>query len=84
MDPARLSKRTLEQLRKMSPEKRDRAKAIINRTQTPEARAKDAADRALLDREYKETGRIATVGAKTEPPKTRRPRGENRRSKKTG
>src|SRR5262249_15020091 len=64
MDPSRLSQRTLEALEKLPPEKRARAEAIIAQTQTPEARARDAADRALLDREYRETGRIATIGEK--------------------
>src|SRR5205814_5122438 len=64
MDPTRLSKRTLEALEKLPPEKRARAEAVIARTQTPEARAKDAADRAVLDREYRETGRITTIREK--------------------
>jgi transcriptional regulator with XRE-family HTH domain len=64
MDPSRLSKRTLAALEKLPPEKRARAEAIIAQTQTPEARARDAADRALLDREFRETGRIATMGEK--------------------
>jgi hypothetical protein len=61
MNPAKLSDRTREALEKLPPDKRARAKAIIAQTQTPEARAKDAADRAALDREFRETGRIATV-----------------------
>jgi hypothetical protein len=65
MDPTRLSKRTLEAMKKLSPGARARAETIIARTQTPESRAKDAADRAMLDREYRETGRIATLGEKT-------------------
>jgi hypothetical protein len=65
MDPTKLSQRTREALEKMPPEKRARAEAIIARTQTPEARSKDAADRAILDRECRETGQIATVGEKS-------------------
>jgi ribosome-binding protein aMBF1 (putative translation factor) len=64
MDPTRISKRTREALEKLPPDKRARAEAIIAQTQTPEARAKDAADRAILDREYRETGRIATISEK--------------------
>jgi ribosome-binding protein aMBF1 (putative translation factor) len=67
MDPTRLSQQTREALEKLPPEKRARAEAIIARTQTPEARAKDAADRALLDREFRESGRIATQAAKADP-----------------
>jgi ribosome-binding protein aMBF1 (putative translation factor) len=67
MDPTRLSKRTLEALKKLPPTARRRASAIIGRTQTPEYRAKDAADRAMLDREYRQTGRIGTMGEKVDP-----------------
>jgi ribosome-binding protein aMBF1 (putative translation factor) len=65
IDAARLSKRTLEALDKMPRDKRARIEAIIARSQTPEARAKSTADREMLDREYRETGRIATVTEKT-------------------
>jgi ribosome-binding protein aMBF1 (putative translation factor) len=61
MDASRISERTQRQLEKLSPEKRAKAEAAIARTQTPEYRAKVAADRVALDREYRETGRIATV-----------------------
>jgi ribosome-binding protein aMBF1 (putative translation factor) len=44
--------------------KRVRLEAIIARTQTPVARAESASDRHILDREYRETGRIATIGEK--------------------
>jgi ribosome-binding protein aMBF1 (putative translation factor) len=64
MDPTRLSQRTRDVLEEMPPAKRARVEAIVARTQTPEARAKDAADRAALDREDHETGRIATIGEK--------------------
>ena len=67
MDPNRLSKRTLEALEKLPAGKRARAESIIARTQTPEARPEDAADRAVLEREYRETGRIATIGEKVSP-----------------
>jgi len=49
----------------MPRDKRARIEAIIARSQTPEARAKSTADREMLDREYRETGRIATVSEKT-------------------
>ncbi len=64
MDPTRLSKRTLEALENLPADKRARAESIVARTQTPEARAQDAADRAVLEREYRETGRIAAIGDK--------------------
>jgi ribosome-binding protein aMBF1 (putative translation factor) len=62
VDPTRLSRRTLEALEKLPADKRARAEVIIARTQTPEARVRDASLRAVLDREYRETGRIATIG----------------------
>jgi transcription elongation GreA/GreB family factor len=64
MDPTKLSARSRKALEKLRPEKRARAEAIIAQTQTPEAREKDAADRAALEREYRQTGRIATVSEK--------------------
>ncbi len=67
MTTPRISDRTRAVLDKLPAEKRARAEAIIAQTQTPEARAIDAADRAMLDREYRETGRIATVGEKLDP-----------------
>src|SRR5271166_2288780 len=67
MTSPRISYRTRAVLEKLPDEKRTRAEAIITQTQTPEARARDAADRAILDREYRETGRIATVSEKLDP-----------------
>jgi len=67
VDATGLSKRTLEALEKMPRDKRVRVEAIIARTQTPEARAKSVADRDILDREYRETGRIATISEKANP-----------------
>ncbi|HKM51912.1 MAG TPA: helix-turn-helix transcriptional regulator [Isosphaeraceae bacterium] len=67
MNPNYLSERTREALEKLPPDKRRRAEAIIALTQTPEARANDTADRAILDREYRETGRIAGIGEKLDP-----------------
>jgi hypothetical protein len=64
VDPTRVSNRTLEALERLPADKRTRAESIIARTQTPEARARDAADRAVLEREYRETGRIAPIGDK--------------------
>src|SRR4051794_14319215 len=61
MDKNRISKRTRQQLEKLPPEKRARADAVLARIQTPEYRAREAADREALDREYRETGRIATI-----------------------
>jgi transcriptional regulator with XRE-family HTH domain len=67
MNPIRLSERTREALEKLPPDKRRRAEAIIALTQTPEARANDVADRAILDHEYRETGRIAGIGENLDP-----------------
>src|SRR3954447_6098439 len=67
MTSPRISERTRAALEKLPADKRARAEEIIARTQTPEARAKDAADRAILDREFAETGRIATVSEKLDP-----------------
>jgi DNA-binding phage protein len=67
IDSTRLSKRTIEALEKLTADKRERAEAIISRTQTSEARARNAAHVAVLDREYRETGRIATTGEKASP-----------------
>ena len=67
MDPTRLSRPTREALEKLPVDKRLRAEEAIARTQTPDARARDASDRAILDQEYRETGRIATIGEKIDP-----------------
>jgi len=67
MNPNQLSERTRKALEKLPPDKRRRAEAIIALTQTPEARSNDTADRAILDREYRETGRIAGIGGKLDP-----------------
>jgi ribosome-binding protein aMBF1 (putative translation factor) len=64
MDPTKISERTRRRLEELPPEKRVRAEAAIGRTQTPEFRARVAADRAILDREYRETGTISA----TRPP----------------
>src|SRR5262249_6138963 len=58
---AGLSERPGRQLDALPPEKRARALAIIARTQDPEYREREAADRAALDEEYRRTGRIATA-----------------------
>jgi ribosome-binding protein aMBF1 (putative translation factor) len=65
IDAARLSKRMLDALDKMPGDKRATIEAIVARSQTPDARAKSAANRDILDREYRETGRTATVSEKT-------------------
>jgi DNA-binding XRE family transcriptional regulator len=62
MEPLKGAERTRQQLEKLSPEKRAQAEAILDRTRTPEFRAEMAAARETLDREYRETGRISTVG----------------------
>jgi hypothetical protein len=67
MDSTRLSDRTRKALENLPPEDRARAEAIIAQTQTVEARAKDAADRLALEREYRQTRRIATVSEKATP-----------------
>ena len=67
MDPTRLSRRTREALENLPAEKRTLAEEAIARTQTLEARARDASDRALLDQEYRETGRIGTISEKVDP-----------------
>jgi DNA-binding phage protein len=67
MDPTRVSHRTLEALERLPADRRARAEAIVAQTQTAEARSQDASDGAILDREYRETGRIATVGSKVAP-----------------
>jgi hypothetical protein len=68
MDPNRLSQWTRDALVAMPPEKRSRIEAIIAKTQTPEARARSALHRDILDREYRETGRIATIGERAKSP----------------
>ena len=67
MTSPRISHRTRAVLEKLPDEKRTRAEAIIAQTQTPESRASDAAARAILDRGYRETGRIATLSEKLDP-----------------
>ncbi len=49
----------------MPRDKRATIEAIVARSQTPEARAKSAANRDILDRECRKSGRIATVSEKT-------------------
>lgn len=67
MNPNQLSDRTRESLANLPPDKSRRAEAIIALTQALEARANDAADRAILGREYRDTGRIAGIGEKLDP-----------------
>jgi ribosome-binding protein aMBF1 (putative translation factor) len=67
MDGAKISDRTRRQLEQLPPEKREKAQANVARTQTPEYRAREAADREALDREQRETGRIATVKGSLAP-----------------
>jgi hypothetical protein len=64
MDASKLSDRTRLQLEKLPPEKHTKAEAIIRRIQTPEYRAREHAVQSVLDREYRETGRIAMASQK--------------------
>jgi ribosome-binding protein aMBF1 (putative translation factor) len=67
MDGAKISDRTRRQIEQLPPEKRGKARAIVAGTQTPEYRAREAADREALDRERRETGRIAAVRGSLAP-----------------
>lgn len=67
MKDERISDRTREQLDRLPPEKRERALEKIARTQTPEYRAREAADREALDTEWRETGQIAAVKVALSP-----------------
>ena len=62
MNPRQVSERTRASLERLTPERRARAEAIIARMQTSEARAAEAVTRDSIDREYRETGTIATTG----------------------
>ena len=46
----------------LTPEQKARVEAIRAKNRTPEARAEEARVREILDREYRETGTIATTG----------------------
>jgi ribosome-binding protein aMBF1 (putative translation factor) len=46
----------------LTPEQKARVEAIRAKNRTPEARAAEARVREVLDREYRETGTIATTG----------------------
>lgn len=60
-----ISERTRKQLEALPPEKRAKAEEVLARIQSPEFRAKEIAERAVLDREYRETGTIATMDPTT-------------------
>ena len=62
MDLTKISELSRRQLEALPPEKRAKVEAVIERTQTPESRAREAAKRIELEREYRETGRIAGGG----------------------
>lgn len=64
MKPIKVAERTRRQLDSLPPEKRAEAEAILARTQTPEYRAREAAQRDAIQREIRETGRIAMIPAK--------------------
>jgi DNA-binding XRE family transcriptional regulator len=61
MEAPDISERTRRQLDKLPPEKRAKALEALARTQTPEYRAREAAEREALDGEFRRTGRVATV-----------------------
>jgi ribosome-binding protein aMBF1 (putative translation factor) len=46
----------------LTPEQQARVEAILATRRTPEARAEESRLREMLDREYRETGAIATTG----------------------
>jgi hypothetical protein len=75
MDGAKISDRTRRQLDRLSPEKRAKALEVIARTQAPGYRAGEAAARDALDREYRETGRIASGKEPLPPAEVERLRG---------
>ena len=60
-----MNERTRTQLDRLTPEKRAKAEAAIERFRTPEARSRELIDRDEIDREYRETGTIATTGETT-------------------
>jgi hypothetical protein len=62
MDPIKISEQTRRQLEALPPEKRAEVEEILRRIHSPEYRAREIADRMALDKEYRETGRIRTVG----------------------
>jgi ribosome-binding protein aMBF1 (putative translation factor) len=64
MKPIKVAERTRRQLDSLPPEKRAEAEAILARTQTPEYRAREAAQRDAIQREIRETGRVAMIPAK--------------------
>ena len=63
MDSTKISEQTRRQLEALPPEKRAKVEAVIERTQTPEYRAREVAKRIELERKYRETGRIAGGGS---------------------
>jgi hypothetical protein len=62
MDPSKIHERTREQLEALPPEKRAKAEAVLAKIQSPEYRAGERAEREALDKELRETGRIALRG----------------------
>ena len=54
-----------KQLDRLSPEKRAKAEAALERFHTPKFQSKEQADREALDLEYREMGTIATTGETT-------------------
>jgi ribosome-binding protein aMBF1 (putative translation factor) len=63
MEPIKISERTRRQLDALPPEKRAAAEAVIARTQTPEYRAREVAEREAIRQEFLETGRVAVTPA---------------------
>jgi len=60
-----MNERTRKQLDRLSPEKRAKVEAALERFQTQESRSEEQADREVLDREYREMGTLATAGETT-------------------
>jgi ribosome-binding protein aMBF1 (putative translation factor) len=63
METIKVSELTRRQLDALPPEKRAAAEAVIARTQTPEYRSREAAQRDAIRRELRETGRVAVTPA---------------------
>lgn len=67
MEPNEISERNRRQLDKLPLDKRAKAEAALARTKTPEFRAQMSAERERLDRQFRETGHVATAGQAISP-----------------
>ena len=68
MDPKWFSQPARDVLMRLPVERQQRAREIIARTQTRETRTQGAAAyREALDREYRDTGRIAVIADQSSP-----------------